>query len=186
VVVADAPASLPKPLGCGKSWHDNGGVMTWRFGSATAKGTTTYPSKIDFHQVAAGYGGHFWFTHTIPGTGPAASCTVAKDRSLQVTGTWTPPGVTGSVTIYAAVPNYGAEAPDATYRVVTGTGAKPQYVVINQNVGRDAWIKLGTFKLAAGAHVSLSNADCHNQTGQDIAWDAMQFLPGGSTAPAAR
>jgi hypothetical protein len=177
VVVGDTASSLPKPLGCGSSWHSNGGVMTWQFGSATSKGTTTYPSKIDFHQIAAGYGGHFWFTHTIP-SAQAGNCATAKAPSLQVTGTWTPPGLTGSATVWAALPNYGAQAPDATYQVVTGTGAAPQDVVINQAVGRDVWVRLGTYTFAAGAHVSLSNVDCANHSGQDIAWDAMAFVPG--------
>ena len=203
VVVGDTASSLPKPLGCGSSWHSNGGVMTWQFGSATSKGTTTYPSKIDFHQIAAGYGGHFWFTHTIPsaqaggqvpgdgvtgdfrpsggsgGSRPrAGSCATAKTPSLEVTGTWTPPGLAGRVTVWAALPNYGAQAPDATYQVVTGTGAAPQDVVINQAVGRDVWVQLGTYTFAAGAHVSLSNVDCAIHSGQDIAWDAMAFVPG--------
>jgi hypothetical protein len=240
VVVGDTASSLPKPLGCGSSWHYNGGVMTWQFGSATSKGTTTYPSKIDFHQIAAGYGGHFWFTHTIPsaqaggqvpvtaqgpsdgvtgafrapggqggslplvnrvtgdfrpsgGSGPwgpgarpreggvlprASNCATAAAPSLQVTGTWTPPGLTGSVTVWAALPNYGAQAPAATYQVVTGTGAEPQDVVIDQAAGRDVWVSLGTYNLSAGAHVSLSNVDCSGHSGQDIAWDAMAFVPG--------
>src|SRR5689334_15865950 len=64
VIVGDTASSLPAPLGCGTSWSTNGGTMTWQFGADTKTGT--YPSKIDFHQISAGYGGHFWFTHTIP------------------------------------------------------------------------------------------------------------------------
>ena len=179
VVVGDTASSLPKPLGCGSSWHYNGGVMTWQFGSATNKGKTTYPSKIDFHQIAAGYGGHFWFTHTLASANPAKNCTVSKTPQLQVAGTWTPPpGITGSVTIYAAVPNYGAEAPIAIYQVVTGTGRAPRDITVDQNRGRNTWIDLGTFRLSAGAHVSLNNVDCAG-SGSDIAWDAMAFVPAG-------
>jgi hypothetical protein len=108
----------------------------------------------------------------------ASSCGAAQAPSLEVTGTWAPSGLTGSVTVFAALPNYGAQAPDATYQVVTGTGAQPQNVVINQNVGRDVWVSLGTYNFSAGAHVSLSNIDCANHSGQDIAWDAMAFVPG--------
>ena len=177
IVVGDTASSLPKPLGCGSSWHNNGGVMTWRFGSATAKGKTTYPSKIDFHQISAGYGGHFWFTHSLPSANASQSCTVSKTPQLEVTGTWTPPAaVTGSVTIYAAVPNYGADSPAAIYQVVAGRGQTPQDVTVNQNLGSDTWIKLGTFQLSAGAHVSLNNVDCP-ASGYDVAWDAMAFVP---------
>jgi len=151
--------------------------MTWRFGSATAKGKTTYPSKIDFHQISAGYGGHFWFTHSLPSANASQSCTVSKTPQLEVTGTWTPPAaVTGSVTIYAAVPNYGADSPAAIYQVVAGRGQTPQDVTVNQNRGSDTWIALGTFQLSAGAHVSLSNVDC-SASGDDVAWDAMAFVP---------
>jgi len=157
-------------------------VMTWRFGSATAKGKTTYPSKIDFHQISAGYGGHLWFTHTLASANSAKSCTVSKTPQLQVTGTWTPPlGITGLVTVYAAVPNYGADSPAAIYQVVTGTGHTPQDVIVDQNRGRNTWIDLGTFRLSAGAHVSLNNVDC-SASGYDVAWDAMAFVPAASAA----
>jgi hypothetical protein len=177
ILVGDTASSLPAPLGCGSSWHPNGGVMSWQFGSATSKGTTTYPSKIDFHQISAGYGGHFWFTHTIPSAAPDKYCTKAANQSLQVTGTWTPAGLTGSATVWAALPNYGAEAPGATYQVVTGTGAVPQTVIVPQSRNQNHWVNLGTYSFSAGGHVSLTNADCFDQGGQDIAWGAMAFVP---------
>jgi hypothetical protein len=176
LVTADTTSSLPKPLGCGRS-QDNGGVMTWLFGSAHGSSGTTYPSKIDFHQISAGFNGHFWFTHAISGTGSSHDCTTAKQASLAITGTWSAPRrLTGRVTIEVAIPNVGAVTPDAVYRIVTGTGREPVYKVINQNRGRDVWVSLGTFVLAKGAHVTLGNASCSG-TGDDIAWDAVAFIP---------
>jgi hypothetical protein len=165
-------------LGCGQSWHNNGGTMTWKFAAAQSKTTTTYPSKIDFHQVAAGYGGHFWFTHTIAAKNPGTSCIVPSQPTLKVTGIWKPPAtVSGRSTIWAAVPNVGAQAPDAVYQVVTTSGQAAQLVTINQDAGVDTWIDLGTFDLGTGAHVMLNNVTCQGGTGYDIAWEAMAFVP---------
>jgi hypothetical protein len=176
IVVGDTASSIPVPLGCGESWSNNGGVMSWQFGSSTdSVGNTTYPSKIDFHQIAAGYGGHFWFTHTIP-TAAGNSCTAPQTPNLMVTGTWTPPpSLTGQVRVWASVPNIGAQTSDAAYKIITATGQAPWYVVVNQYLQQDAWIDLGVFNFSAGASVSLTNVSC-NGSGNDVAWGAMAFI----------
>src|ERR1019366_2488270 len=100
VIVGDTASSIPAPLGCGESWSTNGGTMTWNFSQASTV-PATYPSKIDFHQIGGGYGGHFWFTHTI-----SAEPSI---RDLVVSGTWTPPSsVAGWTRIMVSVPNLGA------------------------------------------------------------------------------
>ncbi|HEY2575306.1 MAG TPA: hypothetical protein VGI74_03255 [Streptosporangiaceae bacterium] len=181
VIVGDTASSIPAPLGCGQSWHDNGGTMTWKFAAAHSGKTTTYPSKIDFHQVAGGYGGHFWFTHTMAATNPS-SCIVPSRPTLEVTGTWKPPAkVQGMTTIWAAVPNVGAQAPDAVYQIVTKSGQAARLVTTGQDKGADTWIDLGTFDLGTGAHVMLNNVTCQGGTGDDIAWEAMAFVPAATS-----
>jgi hypothetical protein len=184
VIVGDTASSIPAPLGCGTGWSNNGGTMTWQFGSAGGDGgPVTYPSKVDFHQIGAGYGGHYWFTHTIPSdqTAPTAPIGVAaSDPPLQITGTWTPPSsVSGWTEIMAAIPNEGAWDPQANYQVNTGQGAV-QDRIVNQAFQADTWVPLGIFDLSSGASVSLSNVT-FSGLGYDIAWDAMAFVP--SSAP---
>jgi hypothetical protein len=183
VIVGDTASSIPSPLGCGKSWTNNGGTMTWNFGSATGTGGTTYPSKIDFHQIAAGYGGHFWFTHTLAPAQPVQSaqgCITPSNPALEVTGTWTPPAnVQGWTSVWAAIPNVGAQAPDAMYQITTGSGQAAQLEIVNQDEGTNSWVNLGEFDLGAGANVALNNVTCNGGTESDIdiAWDAMAFIP---------
>ena len=186
VIVGDTASSIPAPLGCGESWSNNGGTMTWQFGAA-AGSPATYPSKIDFHQIGAGYSGHFWVTHTIPNDQTTLSSPISPNplpsyAQLGITGTWTPPTrVTGWTRIMAAIPNEGAWDPQANYQINLGGGAT-QYRIINQAYQADAWVPLGLFDLSAGASVSLSNAT-YSGLGYDIAWDAMAFIP--ASAPVA-
>jgi hypothetical protein len=186
VIVGDTPSSIPAPLGCGESWSNNGGTMTWQFGDTVGKNSTTYPSKIDFHQIAAGYGGHFWFTHTMSPAGPitsGSSCIVPSNPELEVTGTWTPPTtVHGWTKIWVALPNVGAQAPDAMYQITTATGQAKQLEVLNQHEGVDSWEYLGDFNLGAGANVALNNVSCDGAADNDIAWDAMAFVPSSPLA----
>jgi len=174
VIVGDVVSSIPKPLGCGESWHNNGGTMTWNFAAASTT-PLTYPSKVDFHQIGAGYSGHFWFAHAISAE-PAA-------RDLRVTGTWRPPAsVTGWTRIMVSIPNYGAWDPEATYEVSLGNGSFVTRVV-NQAWQSNTWVDLGIFRLSKGASLSLSNVTALG-LGDDIAWGAAAFIhvpqPGAS------
>lgn len=184
VIVGDTASSIAAPLGCGTSWSNNGGTMTWNFGGSGSS-PETYPSKIDFHQIGGGYSGHFWFTHTTPSsqespTVPVTTTPVFAD--LAVTGTWTPPSsVSGWTRIMAAIPNEGAWDPQANYQVSLGNGTS-QYRIANQAYQTDTWVDLGMYDLSKGASVSLSNVT-FSGLGYDIAWDAMAFIP--SSAPTA-
>ncbi len=179
VIVGDVPSSIPAPLGCGESWSNNGGTMTFNFAANDSTSPPTYPSKIDFHQVAAGYGGHFWFTHTMaPRTPVTAGCLTPSVPDLEVTGTWTPPSsVQGWTDIWAALPNVGADATQAMYQITTSSTAARQLELMNQYEGVDSWEELGEFDLGPGASISLSNVTCNGSQGTDIAWDAMAFIP---------
>lgn len=184
VIVGDTASGIPGPLGCGTSWHTNGGTMTWRFAAARTK-PATYPSKIDFHQSGGGYSGHFWFTHAIPSLNADIGGSEQPRHSvadLEVTGTWTPPrSVSGWTRILVAIPDEGAWNPDASYRISLG-GGKTEYRVVNQAYQADTWVSLGFFRLSHGASVSLSNVTWRG-SGDDIAWDAMAFVP--ASAPTA-
>ncbi len=183
VIVGDTASSIPSPYGCGESWSNNGGTMTWKFGSDGGS-PATYPSKIDLHQIGSGYSGHFWFTHTLPSSSASPGGNQppqAGNADLQITGTWTPSSsVKGWVRIMAAVPGEGAWDPQASYRINLGNGTT-EYRVVNQGYQTDTWVSLGFFNLSSGASVSLSNVT-YSGLGDDIAWDAMAFIP--ATPPA--
>ncbi|HEV2371971.1 MAG TPA: GDSL-type esterase/lipase family protein, partial [Streptosporangiaceae bacterium] len=187
VIVDDV--TTPAALGCpGKNWSTAGSI-SWSFGSDNSTGT--YPSKIDFHQIGAGFGGHFWVTHAIPSdqsnlfTSGAVTRTVPADPSLQITGTWRPPSsMTGWTRVMVHIPNYGAWTPDADYQVNPGGGGATTYRIVNQAQQANTWVDLGFFDLGAGASVSLSNVSWENSpngtdAGYDIAWDAAAFIPLG-------
>ena len=123
---------------------------------------------IDTHQIGAGYGGHFYFSHTVD---PARTANV-------VTGTWTAPTTaTGWQRIFVHIPDHGADTYQADYKIWTGT--KQYHRVVNQRWNSNVWVDLGRFQLGAGATVSLSNAtyDDWEEESPDIAWDAVAFVP---------
>jgi hypothetical protein len=161
-------------------WNDNGGTMTWNFGADTATSPTTYPSKIDFHQSGTtGYGGYFWYTHTLPSASAnpgGAQPPQPNNADLEVTGTWAPPStMTGWTRIMASIPAEGAWDPQANYQIKLGNGTT-EYRVLNQAYQTDKWVSLGFFNLSKGASVSLSNIT-YQGLGDDIAWGAVAFIP---------
>jgi hypothetical protein len=80
----------------------------------------------------------------------------------------------------AAIPDEGAWDPEANYQINVGNGTT-EYSVVNQGYQTDTWVDLGTYDLTAGASVSLSNVT-YLGLGDDIAWDAMAFVPASGDA----
>jgi lysophospholipase L1-like esterase len=181
VIVGDGGQSA---LGCpGADWTSSGS-LTWNFAPDP---DNDYSSKIDFDQIGAGFGGHFWFGYTQPSDEASASSINPESgyEDQVITGTWTPPGsVTGWTTVYAAIPSYGADADKANYQVDAGGGLPTRNVQIDQdaNAGTNTWADLGDFYMGSGAKVSLSNVTFDGSEGVDIAWSAMAFVP--TSAPA--
>lgn len=172
-------------LGCpGQTWT-NAGPMTWNFGAAS---DGTNPSKIYFDQIGAGFGGHFWFSYTIPNDqslvipdNPDSTAPANNYAQLEITGTWPAPStVSGWTNVLVHMPSYGAWSPDAMYQIDPGGGQAVQYRAVNQARQANAWISLGVFDLGSGANVSLSNVT-YDATGEDIAWNGAAFVP--TTAP---
>jgi hypothetical protein len=177
VIVGDGGKSA---LGCpGQDWTSQGS-FTWNF-APDANGK--YSSKIDFDQIGAGLGGHYWFGYTVSNDGSSVSSTnaVSSEAYRVITGTWTPPSsVTGWTDIEVAIPGYGAKATAADYQIVPGAGALGRNVQVDQYLtpGHNIWIDLGDFDLSAGAHVSLSNVvNALSSIGVNVAWSAMAFIP---------
>lgn len=157
-------------VGCGSANWSNKGTFTMAYGT-DAGGDQI--GAIDTHQLGAGFGGYIMFTHTEDGSNPA----------LMNTGTWTPtlPG-TEYYTVLAHIPATGATTGDADYAVDPGSGALPtESVKINQHLNQDAWIELGTFAMAPGGDVRLSNQSAMSPGTYDVGYDAMAFVPEGGT-----
>ena len=159
-------------VGCSQTpnWH-NDGTFTYSPGTNAATEPT---GLIDTHQLGAGFGGHFLFTHV---ENPADSAVVNVC-------TWAPklPKIQ-YYDIQVYVPDTGADAKNAIYTITPMPGALPQKVRVDQTQG-GKWVDLGGFGLGPGATVRLTNG-ISNQTTEygktDVAFDAMAFLPEGGT-----
>lgn len=170
-IIVDEQTSDSNQVGCGSvNWHDSGTF-------SVAYGTDGFGNpvgEVDWHQLGAGFGGHFWFTHTRQAGELTAD-----------TGTWTPSGLTsgGTYNIKVFVPDTGAAAAEATYTINPGNGKAPVQRTIDQFSASNVWVGLGDFTLYAGASVQLSSvtADADGNDDTDIAFDAMAFVPVSGT-----
>ena len=176
-VVVDGAAG-PACAGQKQSWK-SGGTLSFDFPASEISSCTsdciTYQGKIDFHQLGEGLNGHMWFSHMI--NTPDDNGTSFADDSM--TATWTPPSsTTGWNRIEVHVPDNGATTQQADYQIYTNTGAS-QHRLVDQHLQANDWVDLGSFDLAAGAHVSLSNYNTRvaSTDGGDVAFDAVAFIP---------
>ncbi|MFF5294055.1 SGNH/GDSL hydrolase family protein [Paractinoplanes globisporus] len=169
LMTSDNPTGNPQgPNGC---WGvTRGGTFSLKFADKSG----AYPSKVDFHQIGAGFGGHFWFTHTQTQT--------PSTQSLKVTGTWTPgSSLTGWAQVMVHIPDEGAWTQQAHYVIHTGNGPgtdRDRFISMNR-AAKDTWIELGTYRFGTVSQqgLELSNFTGDGQGNQDIAWDAAAFVP---------
>ncbi|MET8981359.1 transglycosylase SLT domain-containing protein [Streptomyces sp. NPDC004539] len=173
LIVDDVPNTVKFRVGstnpcAGKRNWVSRGTLTFTFGSAEQNGATVYPSKIDFHQLGAGFGGHFWLTHTRV---PAFTDSV-------VTGTWTPDRtLRGRAQVLVHLPDHQADTPSATYRIDLGDGTVLEKTVSQDTGGRNTWLSLGSYEFHGTPSVSLSSATADGTGDAAIAWDALAFVP---------
>ncbi|MFF3260562.1 hypothetical protein ACFYWO_15500 [Streptomyces sp. NPDC002932] len=166
--------------GCGAAKSDGTFTLTYQpsdiVDSDTGQTITTYPGKIDTHQIGAGYGNHFWFTHTrSPESYPPPG-----DR-MKVTGTWklgskiTTYG--GQAEVFAYVPDHGAQTSAANYKITTAFGTVTKKISQKDNQS-NKWVSLGSYRFNdTTPQVSLDNFNGGDGTA-DIAFDALAFVPG--------
>ena len=173
LIVDDVPNTVKFRVGSAnpcageRNWTSRGS-LTFTFGSAQQNGATVYPSKIDFHQLGAGFGGHFWLTHT----------RVPSYTDSVVTGTWTPDRkVVGSAEVMVHLPDHEANTPSATYRIDLGDGTVVEKTISQDTGGKNAWVSLGSYAFKGTPKVSLSSATADGTGDASIAWDAVAFVP---------
>jgi hypothetical protein len=173
LIVDDVPNTVKfrvggtNPCAGERNWTSRG-TLSFTFGSAEQNGATVYPSKIDFHQLGSGFGGHFWLTHT----------RVPKYTDSVVTGTWTPDrSLRGWARVMVHLPDHQADTDQATYHIDLGDGTVVDRTISQDTGGRNTWVSLGSYEFHGTPSVSLSS-DTADGTGDDsIAWDALAFEP---------
>ncbi|HYQ68793.1 MAG TPA: SGNH/GDSL hydrolase family protein [Actinophytocola sp.] len=183
LIVDDVPAGVQTQTGCGKTWV-NHGTLGFRF-SADPNGK--YVSKIDFHQLDTGFGGHMWFAHT---WGPDV-----VDVRHRIEGTWTlDQQLGGWARVLVYIPDHGAMTPQAVYRVGGTDSTSPNRTIVEGNYLDDNrrpapghWESLGAFNFTGTPTVTLANtttgvlnagwADSDGE--RAVPWDAVAFVPLG-------
>ncbi|SMD24584.1 GDSL-type esterase/lipase family protein [Lentzea albidocapillata] len=171
LIIDDQPDSVPvvRP-GCSRVFQ-NQGAFSLDFGT---DGSGNFPSKVDFHQLGAGFGGHFYYAHTRTAD--------LRGNSMRVTGTWTlNRTLNGWARVMVHMPDHGAHTQQATYEVDLGTGVRTRVVL--QRTMANKWVSLGSFPFAGTPKVRLSSVTHDGDDGnglvesEDIAYDAVAFQP---------
>ncbi|MFJ8041583.1 hypothetical protein ACIRBX_13885 [Kitasatospora sp. NPDC096147] len=167
LVVDDVPDGTPSVRpNCGRPWT-NAGRFTMDF-SPDANGT--YASKIDLHQLGAGFGGHFYFTHTRERD--------ARGGIHEMTGTWSlNQARKGWTRILVHLPDHGAQTQQAKYEIDTGSGLFLKDRYVNQVRLANGWVSLGVFEVDGVPRVRLGSVTADGTGDEDVAWDAVAFTP---------
>lgn len=169
-VVVDDSTAAPVPSAarpCGRQQTE--GSFDLQFaGDAPDK----YPSKIDFHQLGAGYNGHFWFSHT------NGNDTIGQ--RLKITGTWKlNRPINGWWRVLVHTPDHGAHTQQAKYEINTGQGWNSEnFRYLSQGTESNQWVSIGVYEFAGNPEVRLDNINEYEGRGvNDVAWDAIAFQP---------
>lgn len=170
VVVDDVPATT-KPIStstrpCAAGFGPNGGAFAMNFG-ADAQGR--YPSKVDLHQLGAGYGGHMYFGHSRKAADLGGK--------MRITGTWTFDQTWNQWgRVFVHMPDIGAHTQQAAYKINLGNGtSKTRYAL--QRTTKHQWKSLGVVQLAGRPSISLSTETKDGVGDDDVAWDAVAVQP---------
>ncbi len=169
LVVDDVPNGVTPAGQTGHTCGSSASAGTFAFEFAEHNGT--YPGKIDLHQIGAGYGDHFWFTHT-------RSPNDADGRRLKTTGTWTlGRSLDQWVRVMVHVPDHGAHTQQAKYEIDTGNGTFSRTRALGQERKANTWVSLGVYKVSGTPRVRLASTTDDGTGDEDVAWDAVAFQP---------
>ncbi|MFJ6571015.1 hypothetical protein ACIQNU_26745 [Streptomyces sp. NPDC091292] len=168
LIVDDVPQGTPviRP-GCSNSGWSNAGTFSFQFSNNGTE--TVYPSKVDLHQLGAGFGGHFWFGHT----------RIADDKGmrLKIEGKWRlKDPLKSQAKVMVHLPDHGAQTARATYEIDTAHGTERR--TISQPGNGNRWVSLGAFRFDNTPEVRLNSIASDGTGDKDIAFDAVAFVPG--------
>ncbi|WHT19450.1 SGNH/GDSL hydrolase family protein [Crossiella sp. CA-258035] len=165
-IVDDVPHTTPSVRSdCDSTAWKSEGSFALEF---AGDGKGMYPSKVDLHQIGAGFGGHFWFGHTRKPTD--------EGGKLRVSGTWTlnrPLHKWARVLIH--LPDHGAHTQQAKYLIDQGNGRFDHARYLSQGVLANRWVSAGVYKFDGVPRVRLSTETKDGYGEEDIAFDAIAF-----------
>ncbi|MGI5399212.1 hypothetical protein ACQEVG_07080 [Streptomyces sp. CA-135486] len=164
LIVDDTTAASVRP-NCPRP-APNAGTFTFTFTGSSG----VYPSKVDLHQLGAGFGGHFYFGHT--------RTLANKGDRLEFSGTWKLNAPRNEwMRIAVHLPDHGAHTQQARYDIDTGNGSFTKTRYINQKRRANNWVSLGVHKINGTPRVKLSTLTQDGTGDEDIAFDAVAFQP---------
>ncbi|RKN28401.1 SGNH/GDSL hydrolase family protein [Micromonospora musae] len=169
-IIDDILTSVPLGAeGCTPKFTRGGGFALNFATHTQPDGDVVTPGKVDLHQIGAGFGGHFWFTHTYK---------QAEEPTYRVTGTWTIDPTNAWTRVWVHLPDHGAHTRQATYVIRRPNGATERRIIPTQ-LESNSWVNLGVFDFtgAGTPKVELSNFTLDGTGVQDIAWDALAVQP---------
>ncbi|HEU4424673.1 MAG TPA: SGNH/GDSL hydrolase family protein, partial [Pilimelia sp.] len=171
-IIDDISTSVPLGSeGCPQSWTKGGSFALKFAGIPGPNGTTIHPSKVDFHQIGGGFGGHFWFAHTL---------TAAGNEALKATGTWTVDPVNAWARVFVHTPDHGAHTRQADYKIfLPGQATTTRHRTIPTRTEANTWVDIGVFDFRGSgkARIELSNITQDGTGVEDVAWDAIAVQP---------
>ncbi|MFD7508885.1 GDSL-type esterase/lipase family protein [Streptomyces sp. NPDC059853] len=174
LVIDVQPNSVPSTRpGCSRSSWVNAGSFTMDFGAGEiSNGVRTWPSKIDFHQIGGGFGGHFFLGHT-------REAGSATGERLKATGRWEMNRqLSGWARVMVHIPDHGAHTQQAKYVIYNGTKLLgTRYIPTRYRA--HTWVNLGVFDFSGGGfpRVELANVTDDGTGADSIAWDSVAFVP---------
>ncbi|MET7468478.1 SGNH/GDSL hydrolase family protein [Micromonospora sp. NPDC005686] len=169
-IIDDIDTTVPLGAeGC-RPDYTKGGRFSMNFATYTQYGgNVVTPGKVDLHQIGAGFGGHFWFSHTYH-----------KDQqpTYRITGTWTINPTNAWTRVWAHLPDHGAHTRQADYIIRRPNGAVEHRIIPTQWES-NRWVNLGVFDFTGSGtpKVELSNFTRDGAGVQDVAWDAIAVQP---------
>ncbi|MFI9530494.1 SGNH/GDSL hydrolase family protein [Micromonospora rosaria] len=169
-IIDDIATTVPLGAeGCTPTFT-RGGTFALNFATHTRPdGTVVTPGKVDFHQIGAGFGGHFWFAHTHR---------QQQQPTLRVTGTWRIDPTHAWTRVWVHLPDHGAHTRQARY-VIRRPDGGTEHRTIPTQWEENRWVSLGVFDFTGPGtpRVELTNFTLDGRGVQDIAWDALAVQP---------
>jgi hypothetical protein len=174
-VVDSVPAGTSSWSDCGTVSSQGTFQFTFYPDTDYPDGIARYEAKGDLYQIGGGYQGHFWYAHdreTAHLGGDGGRMTVLGDWKLNS------PLPQDQGEVFVHIPDTGAQTRQAVYQIVTPFGTVNKTISQYDNES-NKWVSLGAYRFKnQPPEVRLSNSNSVGTGDDDVAWDAVAFVPG--------